>query len=190
MAIVSSSPSRCLLPQNRSWAEARRTPPRQSPIRSRAASQGRLGFFPKMPEGGASPVGVQALACLQFECASQSLNSNKGVRIAGRPTVVGQSTGDSPGNNCHRQPSGRKTGSSPISAGRRKVRLPYLPGCPMFAESHAKMSKMSCGQLTAQPSWGTAIICRLSMNHHSGLQCEQPFRIKEALAKVVSSQNG
>ena len=55
----------------------------------------------------------------------------------------------------------------------------------MFAESHAKMSEKPCGRITAQPSWSTAIICRLSMNDHLGLQCGQPFRIKDALAKVI-----
>ena len=75
-------------------------------------------------------------------------------------------------------------------SGQKKGQTSFLPGCPMFAENHAKMSEKPCGQLTAQPSWSTAIICRLSMNHHSGLQCEQPFGIKWALAKVVSRQNG
>jgi hypothetical protein len=50
----------------------------------------------------------------------------------------------------------------------------------MLAESHAKMSEKPYGRLTA-----TAIICRLSMSHHSGLLCGQPFRTKGALAKVV-----
>ena len=58
----------------------------------------------------------------------------------------------------------------------------------MFAESHAKMSEKPCGRLTAQPFWSTAIICRLSMNYHSGLLCGRPAGEERAdfpLAQIV-----